>query len=81
MACVTQTADANGCLMKLTELRLSDRTEHELVKKRWQEIGQIGWIPDGTALIITGQDSSSGFLHLWRVGYPGGDLRRLQRSE
>ena len=74
---VTQTGDSNGFYMKLTEMRLSDRTEHELVKKRWQEIGQTGWIPDGTALIITGQDASSGFLHLWRVGYPGGDLRRI----
>jgi Tol biopolymer transport system component len=77
LACVTQTADTNGFYMKLTELQLSDRSEHELVKKRWQEIGQTAWIPDGTALIITGQDSSSGFLHLWRVGYPGGDLRKI----
>jgi len=77
MACVTQTADANGFFMKLTELRLSDRTERELVNKRWQEIGQTAWIPDGTALIVTGQDSSSGFLHLWRVEYPGGELRRI----
>ena len=77
MACVTQTADSNGFFMKLTELRLSDRTERELVNKRWQEIGQTAWIPDGTALIVTGQDSSSGFLHLWRVGYPEGDLRRI----
>ena len=77
MVCVTQTADDNGFFMKLTELRLSDRTERELVQKRWQEIGQTGWIPDGSALIVTGQDASSGFLHLWRVGYPGGDLRRI----
>jgi serine/threonine protein kinase/Tol biopolymer transport system component/tetratricopeptide (TPR) repeat protein len=77
MVCVTQTADSSGFFMKLTELRLSDRTEHELVNKRWQEIGQTAWIPDGTALIITGQDASSGFLHLWRVGYPGGDLRKI----
>jgi Tol biopolymer transport system component/tetratricopeptide (TPR) repeat protein len=77
IACVTQTGDTNGFYMKLTELRLSDRTEHELVKKRWQEIGQTAWLPDGTALIITGQDASSGFLHLWRVGYPEGDLRRI----
>jgi eukaryotic-like serine/threonine-protein kinase len=80
IACVTQTADANGFFMRLTELRLSDRTEHELVNKRWQEIGQIGWIPDGTALIITGQDSSSGFLHLWHIGYPGGDLRKISND-
>jgi serine/threonine protein kinase/Tol biopolymer transport system component/Tfp pilus assembly protein PilF len=80
IACVTQTADANGFFMKLTQLRLSDRTEHEVVNKRWQEIGQIAWIPDGSALIITGQDSSSGFLHLWHVGYPGGDLRRISND-
>ncbi len=77
MVCVTQTADSNGFFMKLTELRLSDRTERELANKRWQEIGQTAWIPDGSALIITGQDASSGFLHLWRVGYPGGELRRI----
>lgn len=77
MVCVTLTADDNGFFMKLSELRLSDRTERELVQKRWQEIGQTGWIPDGSALILTGQDASSGFLHLWRVGYPGGDLRRI----
>jgi eukaryotic-like serine/threonine-protein kinase len=77
LACVTQTADTNGFYMKLTGLRLSDRKEYQLGDKRWQEIGQTAWISDGSALIITGQDSSSGFLHLWRVGYPGGDLRRI----
>ena len=77
LVCVTHTGDAEGFHMKLTELRLSDRTERELVKKRWQEIGQTAWIPDGTALIITGQDASSGFLHIWWVGYPDGELRRI----
>jgi eukaryotic-like serine/threonine-protein kinase len=77
MVCVTETSDKNGFFMKLTELRLSDRREHDLVEKRWQEIGQTAWIPDGSAIILTGQDASSGFLHLWRVSYPGGDLARI----
>ncbi|MGH9958208.1 MAG: hypothetical protein ACREBC_13925, partial [Pyrinomonadaceae bacterium] len=41
------------------------------------EIGETAWIPDGTALMITGQDEASGFLHVWQVSYPDGDVRRI----
>ena len=63
--------------MKLTELRLSDRTERELGKNRWLEIGQVEWVEDGSGLMITAQDESSAFVHVWRVSYPDGELHRI----
>ncbi len=77
IALVTQTGDEKGFFMRLTELRLSDRTERELGKKRWLEIGQVGWIEDGSGLMITAQDESSAFVHVWRVSYPDGELQRV----
>ncbi len=77
IVCVTQTGDANGFYMKLTELTLSDRTEHDLGKKRWLEIGQTAWLSDGVALMITGQDEISPFMHVWRVTYPAGESQRI----
>ncbi|MGH9971980.1 MAG: protein kinase domain-containing protein [Pyrinomonadaceae bacterium] len=77
IVCVTQTSDTKGFYMSLTEVRVSDRAEREFAKKRWSEIGQTAWISDGTALMITGQDESSGFLHVWRVSFPDGEVRRI----
>ncbi len=74
---ITQTSDANGFYMKLTELRLSDRSENDLGNKRWLEIGQMAWLAGGAALMITGQDEVSPFMHIWRVSYPAGDSKRV----
>ena len=77
IALVTQTGDEKGFFMKLTELRPSDGREQELGKKRWLEIGQVAWIEDGSGLMITGQDESSAFMHVWRISYPDGELQRI----
>ena len=74
---VTQTGDKQGFFMKLTQLRVSDRKEVELGKKRWLEIGQITWIEDGSGLIMIGQDETSPFMHIWRASYPAGEMQRI----
>lgn len=77
IVCVTQTADSQGFYMKLSEIRLSDGSETQISNKRWLEIGQTAWIRDGSGLIITAQDETSAFQHVWYVSYPKGDPRRI----
>ena len=77
IACVTQSTDTHGFFMKVSELKLADRKETPLSEKRWLEIGQTAWISDGSGLMITAQDESSAFQHVWLVSYPSGDARRI----
>lgn len=76
IVCVTQSTDAQGFFMRLSEFSLSG-TEAQISNKRWLEIGQTAWLADGTGLMITAQDESSAFQHVWHVNYPGGDTRRI----
>jgi len=77
IVCVVQAGDDSGFFMKLIQLNLSDRRETELKSRRWLEIGQITWIPDGSGLVMTAQDDSSAFMHIWHMNYPSGELQRI----
>lgn len=77
IACVTITADDNGFFAKLTGVHLSDRGETLLSTDRWLDIAQVGWLPDGSGLLITAQNESSAFQLLWQVGYPSLRARKI----
>lgn len=75
--CVVQTGDYEGIFMKPIEIRLRDQTEKQLETRRWLEIRDVAWIPDGSAVVMTAQDDTSGFLHVWQMNYPSGQLHQI----
>ncbi|HKZ79410.1 MAG TPA: protein kinase [Pyrinomonadaceae bacterium] len=77
LLCVVQTGDNSGVFMKPVEVRLSDRAENALGDRRWLEIREVAWIADGSGVVMTAQDDTSGFLHVWYMNYPAGQLRRI----
>ena len=45
---------------------------------RWLGVGQLAWVPDGSALLMDGADQDSFFSgQLYEVSYPDGKVRRL----
>ena len=77
LACVVESADANGFYMKPSEISVADGAETFLSAERWLEIGQMAWLPDGSGLIMTAQSVDSSFLQLWSLAYPQGQATRL----
>jgi Tol biopolymer transport system component len=74
---VTQTADESGFFLKIAGISPTNSSEKLLSSGRWLEINAMDWLPDGTAFVISAQDSSSAFYHLWSISYPQGRDRRI----
>jgi serine/threonine protein kinase/Tol biopolymer transport system component len=52
--------------------------EKSVGPQHWTNITGLAWLGDGSGLIMSALDSSSGqWFKLWELSYPGGSLRRL----
>ncbi|HXG54206.1 MAG TPA: protein kinase, partial [Vicinamibacterales bacterium] len=62
----------------LLEVGVEDGRERRLLSKAVGSISRIAWLRDGSGMLISMADESSGFFYqIWHVGYPGGDARRI----
>jgi eukaryotic-like serine/threonine-protein kinase len=77
IAYAVQGADAGGFYMKVVEVQIADRTEKIISPRRWLEVGQMAWLSDTSALIITAQSEDSAFVQVWHLTYPSGEARRI----
>jgi Tol biopolymer transport system component len=74
---VTQTADESGFYLKIGGIDPANRTEKPLSSRHWLEINAIDWLPDGTGFVVSAQEPTSAFYHLWSIDYPRGQERRI----
>jgi Tol biopolymer transport system component/DNA-binding winged helix-turn-helix (wHTH) protein len=63
--------------MNLFGIRVGDGTISPLLDKKWDEIGETVWLPDGSGLFITARERGSELFQIWLVRYPTGEVRRL----
>ena len=73
IACGAGGQDATGSYQNLVGVQLENGSERLLTNKRWNEISQVGWLSDGSGLVVVGMESSQ--RPLWHVSYPGGETR------
>ncbi|MBV9241616.1 MAG: protein kinase, partial [Acidobacteria bacterium] len=59
----------------LKEIRLSDRSTHQLTSRRWAHIFQLVWAGSDSLLMLA-KDQEDGF-QIWQVQYPDGTANRL----
>jgi Tol biopolymer transport system component/tetratricopeptide (TPR) repeat protein len=74
---VAETADDKGFYTRLSTIDVATKTEKTISSRRWLEINDVRWIPDGSGLIISAQDDSSPFYQLWFVDPAHGEERRV----
>ena len=68
----------NGQKVVLFAIKVADASAKPVFREPWEEIGQTDWLPDGSAFIVTGRiDRTDDDKQLWRVNFPGGEIRRL----
>ena len=63
----------------VVEIPVRGGAERPITSQIWAAIGQLAWLPDGSALIMTGADEVSKFLSLqvWYLSYPSGSVRKI----
>ncbi len=64
-------------VMTVVEIDLESGEEKPLTSKRWQSIGGLTWISDGTGLVATARGEASSPSQIWHVAYPSGEARPL----
>jgi eukaryotic-like serine/threonine-protein kinase len=61
----------------VSEVRVVDGTERLISKRKWQKVGRMAWLGDGSGLVLSARDKSSGISQVWHVSYPDGEARRV----
>lgn len=51
--------------------------EKNLTTEPFYDVNQTGWMPDGKSLIAIARQEGDNLRHLYRVGFPGGEVVRL----
>ena len=69
IATVTETADDDGFFAKLSGIEVSTKAEKVISSRRWLEIEDVNWVPDGSGLVVSAQDTTSPFYQLWFVDH------------
>ncbi|HEV2884573.1 MAG TPA: protein kinase [Pyrinomonadaceae bacterium] len=72
---VTLLSDNNGPTARISTVETASGSETPLSERRWLEINEIGWVPDGSGLVISAHDASSPFYHLWFIATNGSERR------
>jgi len=64
-------------------VRVDDGTVQPIGSRHWYLIGQLGWLSDGSGLIMAAQEKTppQATPQIWLVDYPGGEVRTLTADE
>jgi len=78
IACGAGGVDDGGRYMSVVELRLDGREQRQITSQRWNNIGPIVWLSDGSGLLMLAEEQASIFSpQIWQVSYPDGSARRI----
>ncbi len=77
VSAITQTSDDDGFYLKIGGFNPATRTETPMSSHRWLEIAAMDWLPDASGFVISAQDSTSAFYHLWFISSPQGQERKI----
>ena len=61
----------------LIEIGVEDGVERPITTREFNYIGNIAWVADGSALLLTAQDRSGEPTQVWEMAYPTGTTRRI----
>jgi serine/threonine protein kinase/Tol biopolymer transport system component len=67
---------SGGIHNSVAGVRLADRVEEPLTNRRWERVEQVGWLADGSLLIVAVEARAS-LSQLWRLTPSSGDARRI----
>lgn len=51
--------------------------EQQIAPRKWQTVGRLAWLSDGSALIAPAVETGSGPTQIWYIPYPTGEARGI----
>ena len=80
IAIASENTDKLGFYVSVVGVRLKDRAEKVLSKRRWQYVEQMSWLPDNRGILLVGKDQEASFQQIWHITSPVDEPRRLTRD-
>ena len=75
IACTVGSAEVGGINIALVEVRVEDGIERTITAQKWRAIRNIGWLSDGSGLLITARERLG--PNIWHISYPDGEARSI----
>jgi Tol biopolymer transport system component len=70
--------DEDHANTQIVLVRVADGTQSVLTHlPDGSSVGNLAWLPDGSGLVASAFQVSTSKYQLWRISYPGGEVRRL----
>lgn len=73
----TGPTEAGSRPMHVFVVNVADKSERQLSKQRWVEMGRVVWLRDGSGLVVSAREDKAGPQQLWFVTWPDGAVRKL----
>ncbi|HKS30607.1 MAG TPA: protein kinase [Pyrinomonadaceae bacterium] len=51
--------------------------QKEFTNQKWENVGRVAWLADGSGLILTAQEQGAVYNQIWQLSYPGGEARKI----
>ncbi len=77
VVCATLNVSRNPQEMNLEIINLATGQSQRLNSQPWFEISSIGWLKDGSALIVSAKNTSTASSQLIWISYPQGIIRKI----
>jgi Tol biopolymer transport system component len=63
--------------MNVVGVSVADGAELPLTSQRWAEVGDVAWLPDGSHLVVVGNEKPASPAQVWLLAYPEGRARQV----
>ncbi|HMD32774.1 MAG TPA: protein kinase [Candidatus Acidoferrales bacterium] len=73
-------ADSGGLMWQMVEIDAVTGSEKPIPGRRWRNISDFCWLPDGSGLLLAAREKTAAPVQLWTVSYPGGRLRKVSND-
>lgn len=75
----TQSYNGGRTYADVVAVNVEDGSKRTLLGGRWNWIGQLTWLADGSGVVMTAWDSNSEVMsdQIWLMTYPDGETRRI----
>jgi Tol biopolymer transport system component len=64
-------------LQTVVGVRLADGKEEPLTTHRWENVGQVAWLADGSGLLVAATEAQGSLTQVWSLAWPSGETRRI----
>ncbi len=80
VATIVDNTDPNGQRGALIEVDTKSGEQRPFPGRKWRDLHDFAWLPDGTGIVVDAMEKSAGVGQLYIVAYPSGDVHRISND-